>query len=414
MRTRAAPIALSLVLVACGFSAASPGTADPGTGTAVTAPSSPTPPSPSPQPSPSDSPRAARTTGSLSIAWSEQEFDAPVSAVIADRDRFVAVGGLPESLTAWTSTDGLSWDALPIPGPSTEHCRPEEPICLERYPVVGPLVRLHDTLYSFGGTQFFNDAALGLAWRWTDGQPWQSIQSESEAFKAGPFRAVAASDSALFAVTHAGYPGTEQHWLWTADASWRRVGEPISSENPIQINSVAWGDGRFVAVGNLSEANPDTPYFEWAVSPAAWVSTDGSTWIDASPPPEVEALCTVRAFDDFFAFGTADGVATVWRSTDGENWMRGDLPGADGIAGCAGNIVEVEGGLVALLGAADRTLVWTSTDGSTWHAGDDLPVPTTTQSVAALGDTIVAFDADPMIGAPVPALYVGSVSVGQP
>ncbi len=88
------------------------------------------------------------------------------------------------------------------------------------------MVRLHDTLYSLGATEFFNDNIRAVGWRWTDGQDWQVIESESPIFNGGAFRAVATSDEAIFAVTHAGYPLTERHWRMETRhelaAGWRR------------------------------------------------------------------------------------------------------------------------------------------------------------------------------------------------
>ena len=169
--------------------------------------------------------------------------------MVADGDRFVAVGSTNDGRSAWTSTDGRSWERHVVPPPSEEDCDAAQPVCLVRTASLGAMVRLHDTLYSFGNTEFFNDYIRAVGWRWTDGQDWQVIQSDNPIFAAGAIRAVAASEDAIFAVTHAGYPLTERHWLWKPDTSWQHVGDEVSMDNPIEFRSVAWRDGQFLAAG---------------------------------------------------------------------------------------------------------------------------------------------------------------------
>ncbi len=412
MLNRLSPIIVVLVLAACGSVSSTP--------SSMTQPSERATPPPSatvegsPRPSPTLAPSPSGVAPALAVAWSEAPFGEHVNAVVADGHRFVAVGGGYEAWTAWTSTDGIAWTDQAVPGPSTDHCDPVEPICLERSAYMGPMVRLHDTLYSFGGTEFFNDVARAVGWRWTDGQAWQLIESDSAVFGGAPFRAATASDSAIFAVTHAGYPFHEYHWLWTPATSWQEVGEPISIDNPLEFRSASWADGRFLAVGADWDPDPDVPYGEWASSPGMWTSTDGETWTALPAPDEAETLCAVAAPDGFFMLGMSRGQPTVWRSSDGLASLGTPLPTSVADAGCTGSIIEAGGGFLAFVTAGDRTLTWTSTDGTAWEAGDDLPIRTGPSLVAGIDDTIVAFGAPSATdGDQTRVLIVGAVSIGE-
>jgi hypothetical protein len=285
------------------------------------------------------------------------------------------------------------------------------------------MVRLHDTLYSFGATEFFNDAVRAVGWRWTDGQDWQAIESENPIFRGGAFRAVATSDEAIFAVTHAGYPLTERHWLWKPDTSWQRVGDEISVDNPIEFRSVAWRDGQFIAVGETWDVPSD--FMAGDSKPSVWSSGDGKTWVSRAAPDGATTLCSVTATSDaFFAVGlAAEGQPMAWRTEDGEDWGASALPtdvsvdpgGEFTPSGCSGRVLELSSGYLAFVKADDMTLTWTSGDGASWEEGDVLDARTGSDSMAAIDDTIVAFGLrGPRDGDQVQVLFVGAArSLGE-
>ena len=402
---------LGVLLLAACASPADPSQARPSAGPSEAAASL----QPSSTPTPSDAespvPSVAAAGPPPTIAWSEHAFGEFAGFVVADTDRFVVVSGESGNWGAWTSTDGTSWEGHAVPDPST-HCDAQDPICMERSARMGPLVRLHDTLYSFGATAFFNDGVRSVGWRWTDGQEWQVIESESPIFGAGAIKAATASETAIFAVTHAGYPLSEWHWRWTADTSWQQVGEQISVENPIEYRSVAWADGRFLAVGAVWEFDEDTPAEEWESSPAVWSSVDGAIWTSLTPPGDAEALCSVSGLDDtFVALGVNDGHPTTWRSLDGVRWDIGTLPTSVADASCAGNVVRLSNGFLAFVNAGDLTPTWTSSDGSTWEEGPTLDIRTGPFSMAAVDDRVVAFGRrGPIGGDETQLLFVGTVN----
>ena len=414
--TVATVVAMTILVSGCATSSTSTGSPEPSTSTTGAVPSA----EPTPGASPTGPATSASVGGAPSIGWEEQEFDELAGPVMADGDWFVVAGSGTEGRSAWTSTDGLSWERHAVPDPIEADCTPSEPVCLVRSAQMGPMVRLGDTLYSFGATQFFNDYIRAVGWRWTDGQPWQEIQSESPIFSGGFFKAAAATDESIFAVTHQGYELTERHWLWRPDTSWQRVGEEISVDNPIEFRSVAWRQGRLLAVGATLDLDAATD--DRRSDPSVWSSIDGSTWLAGSTPNGASAFCTVSATDDgFFATGLdGDGHPVVWRTEDGSDWSAAALPtelsvdtgGPDfAMNGCQGKVVELPAGFLAFLPVGDTTLTWTSDDGMTWVEGPPLDIRTGSTSFAAIDDTIVAFGQRGPMGAPdtMQALFVGTV-----
>jgi hypothetical protein len=324
-----------------------------------------------------------------------------VRAATTDGDRFVAVGLVgDEERKAWASTDGVTWDQHAVPAPSTAHCDEAEPICIERSAQMGPMVRLQDTLYSFGATAFFNDYIKAVGWRWTDGYDWQVIESRSAIYSGGAFRAAAAGDTSIFAVTHAGYPLTERHWLWQPETSWERVGAEISMDNPIGFESVAWRDGTFLAVGTRWTVDRDLPDIEWPAAPASWSSSDGAHWTEVPAPGAAGTFCSVTGTrDGFIAVGLdARGWPMTWSWTVALGWGEGSpLPsstplraGGDSLWGCIGGVVELESGFAAFV-CHNSTLTWVSRDRRDWTEAGEVDVCVNASSVAAMGDTIVAF-----------------------
>lgn len=229
------------------------------------------------------------------------------------------------------------------------------------------LVRLGDTLYSFGGTateQFF-DTSQGAGWRSTDGQAWEAIQSSSEFFR-GEVMAVAASEEALVAstVTFGGPRGTLGVWRWTPATSWVRTS--LSPE--IRVGAVAWADGTFLAVG--SPAVPAS-----GAQPSMWTSADGVEWSSVAIPDGM-SLCAVTSIGTrgFLAFGPVGDRIAAWTSADGATWVEGTVDHADasGTTGCG--VVATDDALVAVMQGDHNALVWTSRDGASWDFQEELEI----------------------------------------
>jgi hypothetical protein len=406
---RCLPISALLVLSACGTATeASP------SGSMATTASVAASAAASPGASTSDSP----TT--FNIAWAEQDFEGSIMAVAADGERFVAAGGGADSRAAWTSTDGTHWMQHLVPDPAPNDCaEPDDVRCFPNSAPMGQLVRLQDTLYSIGITPGFNDYLRPVGWRWTDGQQWEAIQSDSPFYGFGQVTDLAASTDALVAIKSGATGFASGAWRWTAETSW--VASPLAGTPgaPIDVYDATWGTNIFLAIGVSAEPVDDLPFEEWPTSPFLWKSTDGMSWNSVSPFPPSARPCSVTATSKgFVVLGDTDAGPAVWNSIDATTWVQVDLASAPGATSdpyhlfqsCA--VTEVSGGLLATRGVADGTLTWLSLDGRAWTAGPTLDIITGPDSIAGVGDTVVMaghrVEARSPEGAP-PVVLVGTV-----
>lgn len=317
------------------------------------------------------------------MTWSEVPFDGDIADVMGDGGRFVAVGRGRLGASAWSSTDGSVWEEHDVPQQSFG----ELPDGSELGAGMGTLVRLGDTLYSFGATARFNDASRGAGWRWTDGRSWEAIESAS-AFFAGEVIAAIASDQALLASTVAfggGPRGTLETWRWTSATSWVRTSLP----SDILVSAFARAEGTFLAAGS---------------GPSLWTSSDGLDWTSAALPVGLSEVCalTSTAAGGFLTFGKAGDRIAAWTSADGNDWVESSLQPAD-VSGMADDsnlpaacsVAAADSGLVAAMLVGNDALVWTSRDGLTWEFKETLEVGSSFGPVghrvllAALGDHVL-------------------------
>jgi hypothetical protein len=319
------------------------------------------------------------------VAWTEVPLDGTIVDVVADRSGFVAVGDGSSGTTSWVSRDGVAWEERDVP----------EKVVLEVDDIplpaaMGQLVRLGDTLYSFGGNGFM-DAYLGAGWRWTDGQQWEVIESTSDFFGTR-VDAVAASDDALLAsaIAFGGPMGHWTTWRWTPTTSWVRTPLSSTAEQVVSVTSVAWGAGTFVAVGFSAPFDADDA---GASTNSIWTSHDGMTWTSVGVPDDDTTICALEATSagGFVAVGRTAGEVVAWTSDDGSDWLVADMERHQWDASHpqgACEIVPIGEGVLALIGdGPETTLTWMSRDGGEWTAAEALEVGL--RSAAAIGDDAV-------------------------
>ena len=395
MKLQVVPMVVAALLTGCGAtSVTSPPAAS--TGSPAGHPPSSTPLPASPATTASSTPGA--DTDAVRFTWSEVEFDGRVAAAAGDGARFVAVGSGSDGAASWTSTDGMHWEEQNVPEVSFG----DIDVGVELTAGMGKLIRLGDTLYSFGGTQFM-DAVLPTAWRWTDGGTWEVIESESEFFL-GSVTSVTASDEALLAVTTSfsgGLRGTVSTWLWTAADSWVKTGLASSPEEDISVHDVAWNDDAYIAVGEVAESQQGSGPDAWPRAPSIWRSANGRDWTATQLPESASSVCSVTPLPTggFVALGrTGDGAAS-WTSIDGGDWVEGTigLPGGPGVradeqGATPCNVVAFDGGLLASAPVEGATLTWTSRDGGNWSFDQRLDVfGVHATKMAAVGDHVFLF-----------------------
>jgi hypothetical protein len=395
-----------MVLTGC----ASAGTPSPLASTIADATSSP-----SVQPTSS----AGAKPTSLALTWSDRPFDGTVAAVAPDRGTLVAVSFDPEDRVAWSSTDGRAWAEDPVPDPAPSDCEfYYETRCFPNTAGMGQLVRLGDTLYSFGRTEGFNDYVRPVGWRLTDGQSWQAIQSQSEFYSYGVVSDAAASDDALVAATFNYAQYTSDVSRWMADTSWMATDLMGQGDSLLDVYDMAWSEGSFLAVGAIPE--PIDGEGDWPTHPGMWTSNDGLRWLEAPPPGSSTSLCSVTATTKgFVAMGRTEAGMAAWTQATSDNWIRADLgspnedPNRIPVSPETCSVVELDNGLLAVHGLEESTETWTSLDGATWARGPTLDVTTLPDLVAALGNTVVLFGWPPGNHAEFPksTLHLGTIDI---
>ena len=313
---------------------------------------------------------------------------------MGDGSRFVAVGagGASEGTTAWTSIDGTDWERHAVPERSFGEIGDGQELTAG----MGKLLRLGDTVYSFGSMQFM-DSVQGAGWRWTDGNPWEVIESTSEVFGGRITDAAASADALLAAqISFAeGLYGTFATWLWTPAASWVRTPLSSSQDEDIGVDAVSWAAGTYVAAGWSALADEGAERWNWPRTPALWTSADGMDWTAVPVPDRMSAVCDIvpGPSGGFVALGTADDRLAAWTSDDGRSWKQGefDLPdtSAYGLVSAPQHCSLAVADEMVVAAASDQyeTRVWTSDDGDVWSFGEQLNL--SNALVAASDDRLV-------------------------
>jgi hypothetical protein len=267
----------------------------------------------------------------------------------------------------------------------------------------------------------------------SDGKRWKrTTQPAAFAEPMGIAEAATGNDQIVLAGS-SGPEGQEARAFWFSKDGkrWtRRLGDPAVFGDPgsdVFVNGITWGKRQWVAVG--------ADGLGAVLVPAVWTSKNGRTWTRA---PSGGALTTTdTTFFREVAYGggrfvavgverdtspaqsTYDEAPAVFTSRDGERWSRTNLPaapaevarttavnpsvvrriGADGVVYAAGRFVLWGDGTDALSqGSVTRTpFVVASRTGTSGWSGDVLPGSSATTNevwnvtdVAGRGKTLVA------------------------
>lgn len=324
---------------------------------------------------------------------------AKIHAVASGTGGLAAVGGGSGVQRLWTSTDGLSWSDVPLPGAAAS--------------ATGWRLGLVAT---YGGTTVVADNTMGQPRLLTDvGGTWTEVSANPAEFGTPAPVAVPGSlvsDSGrLYLAVNVHTPGqaighgrssvsiltSANGSTWTVDASGGPfVGYQVKALLPVAGGLEAAGAG----------TGPDA-------AAAFWSSTSGRTWTAASSPDgssgsagaggsgtgggggaggaafgggasgPAAARALARLGSTLVAVGTDGGAAVSWTSADGVSWQPAKTldknPGLgvetpDGA--CAGpqSVAAVGSGRVHLPGT--QAEVWSSSEGQTWQAGTVSPAAT--------------------------------------
>lgn len=364
--------------------------------TATSTPSSEASPSGSTSPTPAVSPTP--TPGPLTIVWTDQPFSGTVSAVTVDQGQFIAVGGTSDSLSAWMSVDGTTWNAYPVSLPTPQQLGVDPFFAeyitnpLTSWLMMGRPARFGDTLLSVGTFPGPNDYLRPVGWRTTDLMNWEFIDSTNSFFTDGYLIADLVSSGDELVAVNSVY-GTGGTWRWTPSTSWVQTAPNLDDPASwVDILDAVWADPMFVVVG---ERHPP------GSSAVSWVSADGQSW---QVSPEASALAggimrsvAVAPDGTIVVVGNLANAPTAWTSTDGLTWTSVALPG--GGSAVVYGLASLETGLLAIADDVTGVLTWTSRDGVVWNPGPTLSGSSQVrlfhwmggESVVAKGSTVTLF-----------------------
>lgn len=336
------------------------------------------------------------TPGPPNIVWTDQPFAGTVTAVTADLGQFVAVGGSPASLSAWTSVDGTAWAPHSVPTPTAAQLG-LDPIFGAPQPdpsMMGRMARFGDTLLSFGTFYGPIDFLRPVGWRTTDVMTWEFIESTNDFFTTGyGVMDLVGSGQELVALNRGFADFQGGTWRWTPATSWVQTtpGTGNFQNSGANIHDAVWANGVFVAVGNRNASS----------AAASWVSSDGQSWAESPSAPALAGgiMRSVAGAlgGGFVAVGDIAGMPTAWTSADGLTWFSVALPGGAGTA--VHGLITLDSSLLAIGEAGAGMLTWTSADGTFWQAGPTLAGTVVRheyeqgggETLAVNGDTVAFF-----------------------
>ncbi len=237
-----------------------------------------------------------------------------LSSVAANAQRYEAVGRDGNGATAWTSTDGRTWQKVASPAFAGSPLR-----LTSITPWRGGFVA-----GGYRGNEFFSaDAELWLS---PDGLTWRRA-TDSPAFKDARVWGVAAGGPGLVAVGQAGAtdtPGPAIVWTSSDGLTWTRVPDGSVFDGGRMRAIAAVPSIGLVAVGE--DLAGDTGII--------WTSKDGRNWKRVATSPifgrtgiQVRMYAVSAGPSGIVVGGTIDtgvqyGEAAIWTSTDGVAWTR--------------------------------------------------------------------------------------------
>jgi hypothetical protein len=235
-----------------------------------------------------------------------------------------------------TSTDGLNWqDARSGPGEAN----------------LSMIIPAGDRLLLIGQAV----QTKAGAWLSDDGATWTEVRG-------APAELWAAASWPGHGIVAAGGSGPAASVWTSADgSSWQAATTPMPEAGDPFVAGVATGPAGVVAIGAVDER------------PAAWRSTDLTTWTEAGVAwgRDVVLQSVVDLDGTFVIAGRRSKHPTLWLSTDGVGWLAIDLPIAAGTDGEAARAAVVNGSVVVFgytthdegNGGSSRVadLVWTLT-----------------------------------------------------
>jgi hypothetical protein len=347
---------------------------------------SPTAAAPSVRATTSPTPSPSIPLSTVYSSWTRLEVPDPtphvfggesVNDVVAFKGGYVAVGGInggccdgsysaDTRAVVWRSSDAIHWTLVPNQPAFALGRMTAAATDGTRIIVVGYLTV--ESRAAAGAAE-----QIGAEWTSTDGVTWRMFGRDPNSVFLAVFTDIAFTRAGFLATTIGG-PGQEplvyaspdgQTWGTVADSQTLGTGT-IEAITATSTGAIAIG-GTSGGRQNDGSQLPDQP--------VVWPSVDGQTWTRITGKPELGTgrMQSVAAIGGVIvAVGTdgSPGHPAFWRSTDGIQWQRSDLPGFLVDATERLSVVATDRGFAAFglvsSGGTAVLSVWTSPDGSEW------------------------------------------------
>lgn len=302
--------------------------------------------------------------------------------------------GFGQDARVLLSPDGRSWTVEPT-DPGLVAAEPNH------ISLITGLAEQGDQLVAVGATALDDiSSGDARAWTSTDGLTWQAVPTTPGMIDA-EMESVAAGPSGFVAVGSDGFPGGNTQlpgargaavWLSPDGRTWERVPEQASFQGAVMFGVLRTPSG-YVAWGEIHDTGGSSP-----PAPPIWTSSDGQQWerakgIGDAGGPGAPIASIVAIGDRLVAVGarqlpeSEDSVVVpaAWQSEDGgRTWTLagspelGSAPRAGGLRDVAvsGSELLAVGHLEGAPGASGgySAIAWRSTDqGATWVALPDEP-----------------------------------------
>ena len=352
------------------------------TGSPETTPRSSSAPTVTPEPATPTSAATLGPSGYTSVSWSTVllgDGGGEAHDAVAFGDRIVVVGEDATGPMAWTSNDGgetWSSDSLPADLPPVA----DATASAQAVAVIGDRLAV-------AGRWLGGQTAPPILWLSDDrGASWRDASTEvhmlngsvttGTEFTLVPRSLVSGTPGLLTYALDTRRGGTDGLWISPDGMAWTQLpgtGLPFLAGANLQLGA---GPDGFVAAGSHAH--------ELGLSPAAWVSADGIGWSVGMDDPQVLGAilqadggpagyaATGQTFRDARSAAASElGLATLWRSADGNAWESlllagiGTLPVGMAMNG-AGTLVAVRppssDGPAAIVFVANGSSTVTSVD----------------------------------------------------
>jgi hypothetical protein len=349
-------------------------------------PPTPTPtPSATPAATPTSSPAPTSASSATGGAWTGLRWEAPaltapyvsISDVVAWRGGYVAVGQSqnPKGGTqaaAWSSTDWRTWSRTLL-----DVSEASDSALSRVLPVGSSLVAIGTSGVQHcappqGEGQVCDPLPIAL-WTSADGRAWQRAPTPTDL--AGVSLAdVAAAPSGLVLVGDTGWdrPGI---WVSADGVAWHRESLPPDVFAKAHFAGIVAAHGGWVLTGFTGGSKPVccAGFSPKDTTPAAWFTSDGTSWHAASVDGAKEARgdWMGRVFvgrDGLVAWGSPDA-SNGWTSPNGRHWGARPKPVGYPVIPQASDGQRIVGESYV---DRDRLAFWVSTDGAAWQ-----PLPAT-------------------------------------